>query len=432
VQQLYFEPNYSDNRHAFSSLANQIILSTKDTNNSSAGPARPAILSRIVGDLSVRESLFVFSVTRLIVLFVILITSSIVFAPPANTPFGPVHESNISLHNTSVGEVLSRVTMGADSAWLMNIAINGYEKEAFNTTTQHTWAYFPLYPLLLRAVAKVTGEFPLTGMALSSFFFLLALIFFHKTVSAFGYDENSANRAVFYLAAFPLSYFFSLAQTESLFLLLTVGCFYAAKRERWWLAGLCGALASATRFAGVFLLIPLAVLYWQNYRTRIRPQVVSLLLVPLGLVAFMIYLQSITGNAWAFANIQVTWGHSPGFFWRPLLTYLSDPLQLSAGWDFRLLNFAAAVTALVGAVVLLKRKEWAFGLFALVSILVPMSYQPLLQSFARYVMVIFPVFIVLALAGRSPRVDQVIRSVFIGLLCLMTALLAARVTIAFS
>ena len=81
---------------------------------------------------------------------------------------------------------------------------------------------------------------------------------------------------------------------------------------------------------------------------------------------------------------------------------------------------------------MLKRKEWALGLFVLVSIVVPMSTQPLLQSFARYVMVIFPVFIVLATCGRFPRVDQAIRALSIGLLCLMTALLAARVTIAFA
>lgn len=386
----------------------------------------------VAKDPSTRAAIFVFVLTRLLILFVILLSSSIVFEPPAATPFGSVHESNISLHSKPIGETLSRVTMGADSAWIMNIAINGYEKEPFNTATQHTWAYFPLYPMLLRSIARITGEFPLSGMALSSCFFLLALVVLHKTVGEFGYEQALADRVVFYLAAFPTSYFFSLAQTESLFLLLTVACFYAAKRQRWWLAGVCAALASATRFAGVFLLIPLAVLYWQSYRRRVRANVASLLLVPLGLAAFMIYLKFITGNALAFADIQVTWGHSAGFFWRPLLTYLSDPLRLGAGWDFRILNFAAAGTALACAVVLLKRGEWALGLFALLSIVVPMSSQPLLQSLARYVMVIFPVFIVLALAGRSPKVDQIIRSVCIGLLCLMSALLAARVTLAFA
>ncbi len=422
-------------------------MSANDTNHESLQKRRlVSAVRRVAVDASMRAGLFVFVLTRLLILFVILLSSRIVFEPTVNTPFGAVHESTISLHHQSVAATLRRVTSGADSAWLMNIAINGYEKEPFNTAAQHTWAYFPLYPLLWRWAAKLTGEFPLTGMALSNLFLLAALILLHRTVGAFGYEQRVADRTIFYVAAFPASYFFSLAQTESLFLLLMVSCLYAARRERWWLAGIVGALASATRFAGVFLLIPLGVLYWQAYRTtavkvnpaskrvsgRVKANVVALLLVPVGLSVYMLYLKSITGDAFAFAHIQVAWGHSAGFFWRPIFTYLTDPLLLSAGWDFRLLNFVAAMMALVCAAVLLKRGEWALGLFAAVSILVPMSSQPLLQSLARYVMVIFPVFIVLAVAGRSPRVDQTIRAIFIGLLCLMTAMLAAGVTLAFA
>ena len=404
---------------------------------------------RFLAASSTRSAFFAFTLTRLLILCVVLLSANLRFDPPVRDQFGEIHESNISLRNMSVPEVLRRVTLGADSLWIINIARAGYEKEPFNTNIQHTWAYFPLYPLLLHLAAKVTGDLPLTGIVLSSGLFLFALILLHKTVTEFGYEQVIADRTVFYVAAFPASYFFSLSQTESLFLLLTVGCLYAAKCQRWWLAGIVGALASATRFAGVFLVVPLAVLYWQNHRAsrsrgdrnlvskgqgegKLHTDVISLLLVPLGLIAFMVYLKEITGNALAFADIQVAWGHTAGMFWRPLVTYLTDPLRVSAGWDFRLLNFAAAVTALVCSIVLLKRREWALGLYAIVSIIVPLSYQPLLQSLARYVIVIFPVFMMLALAGRSPRVDHIIRAVFIGLLCLMSAMLAAHVTMAMS
>jgi hypothetical protein len=405
--------------------------------------------SRLLAASSTRSAFFAFTLTRLLILCVVLLSANLRFDPPVRDQFGEIHESNISLRNTSVPEALRRVALGADSLWIINIARGGYEKEPFNTNIQHTWAYFPLYPFLLRLAAKLTGDLPLTGIVLSSGLFLLALTLLHKTVTEFGYEQAIADRTVFYVAAFPVSYFFSLAQTESLFLLLTVGCFYAAKRQRWWLAGISGALASATRFAGVFLVVPLAALYWQNHRTsrsredrnlasksqgggKLQTDVISLLLVPLGLIVFMVYLKKITGNALAFADIQVAWGHAAVMFWRPLVAYLTDPWRISAGWDFRLLNFAAAVTALVCGIVLLKRREWALGLYALVSIIVPLSYQLSLQSLARYVIVIFPVFMVLALAGRSPRVDQIIGAVFIGLLCLMSAMLAVHVTMAMS
>lgn len=394
---------------------------------------------RLFKDPSLRSAIFSFTVTRLLILFVVLLSANIRFEPVVRDEFGDIHESNISLTNNRVADVLTRVTSGADSLWILNIARNGYEQEPFNTTTQHTWAYFPLYPLLLRLFATLTGNFPLTGIFLSSLMFMAALVFLYRLVIAFDYEPAVAERTVFYIAAFPVSYFFSLAQTESLFLLLTVSCIYAARRQRWWLAGMCGALASVTRFAGVFLIVPLAVMYWQQarsqkntQRTLIKTDVLSLLLVPLGLIAFMVYLRSITGDALAFAHIQTAWGHDAGTFWRPLLAYVQNPSQLSFRWDFRLLNFAAAITALGGGIAWFQKRNWAFALYTLISVLVPLSYQAGLQSIARYVMVIFPVFIMLALCGRAPRLDQVVRLVFIALLSLMSAMLAMRVTLALS
>ena len=49
-----------------------------------------------------------------------------------------------------------------------------------------------------------------TGMVLSHLFFFFALILLHKTALAFELDKDAANRAILYLAIFPVSYFFSL------------------------------------------------------------------------------------------------------------------------------------------------------------------------------------------------------------------------------
>ena len=61
-----------------------------------------------------------------------------------------------------------------------------------------------------------------------------------------------------------MSFFFSAVYTESLFLALSAGCFYLARRERWVWAGVLGGLAAATRSIGVLLVVPLAVLYLQE------------------------------------------------------------------------------------------------------------------------------------------------------------------------
>jgi hypothetical protein len=403
-------------------------------------PQAKGVIRGFLADSSTRSAFFAFTLTRALILLVVLLSANLRFQPVVRDQFGDIHESEISLGNSRPLEELRHITLGADSLWLINIARDGYEKESFNANIQHTWAYFPLYPILLRALGAVTGDLALTGIFLSSAFFLLALVLLYRTVIAFNYDPDTADRTVFYVAAFPVSYFFSLAQTESLFLLLTVASFYAARRGRWWLAGVCGALASGTRFAGVFLLVPLAILYWQqccsDARVKgvraIKANVAALLLVPLALFAFMVYLKRITGDAFAFADIQVAWGHTLGMFWRALFGYLSNPGQLSSGWDFRLLNFSAALFALIAGIVLLKKREWAMAFYGIISIIVPLSYQNSTQSLARYVMVIFPAFLILAWAGRFPRIDQIVRVIFIALLSLMSAMLAVRVTLALS
>jgi FtsH-binding integral membrane protein len=52
------------------------------------------------------------------------------------------------------------------------------------------------------------------------------------------------------------------------------------------------------------------------------------------------------------------------------------------------------------------------------------------MSMARYLSVCFPMFIALGATGRSPRVDTLIKVIFIALWGLMTVLFAGRFTMA--
>jgi hypothetical protein len=388
-------------------------------------------LRHISRDPSFRSAFFAFALTRAIIFFILILAGNA--KPEGLGPAfgGTVQEVTVSLREDGRAQRPGQTISAGDALWYMSIARNGYEKELFNVDQQHTWAFFPLYPLLVSLAAKVTGEFSLTAALLSNVFLLAALILMHKTALLFGGKSGDADRAVFYIAAFPLSYFFSLPFTESLFLLLTVASFHSAKKGWWWRAGILGALASATRLAGIFLLPALFVLYWQRHGVRKAPwRLLGLCLIPLGLVCYMLYLRSITGNALAFLDIQAKWDHRPNFFLRPLYDYVVNPLLLGARWDFRLLNFAAVVVGFVCCGVLLKRREWALAAYALLSLIMPLSATITLQSLARYVSVIFPVFIVLGSAGRRPAIDQSIRAVFMALLGLIAALFALHVSLA--
>ena len=387
-------------------------------------------LQRTLRDRSVRSALFTFALTRSLVFTIFILTTHLITVGEPKR-IGEYQQPVIELHGRSIFRLLRPLAIRGDGAWYISTAKEGYEHRAFDATVQRNWAFFPLYPLLLRMASKITGGFLLTGMLLSNICFLPALILLHKTALAFGLDEDGADRTIFYLAIFPTSYFFSLAQTESLFLLLTVGSFYAARRERWWVAGALGALASATRFSGIFLVPALALLYWQRHGFRLRANVLGLLLAPLGLLSFMLYLYLITGNAFAFKDVLVAWGRKSGFFLLTLFAYIVRFRVVVESWDFWLLNFAAAVMVLACGVVLLRRRQWSLALYTLLSIIAPLS-SLLLQSHARYALTIFPVFMVLAGWGRSPIVDQTIRTVFVVILGLMAALFAAHFSVAMS
>lgn len=347
--------------------------------------------------------------------------------------FFPGHTDATILARRAPLHVLRQEVLTADVNWSLGIAEHGYHPGPFNTEGPRNWAFFPLFPMILRLVSYLTGEFVLTGMALSHLFFFFGLFMLHRLCLRHGFTADDAGRCVSYIAFFPTSYFFSLPLTESLFFMLTVGSLYLAKQDRWWLAGLAGVFASATRTNGVLLMPALAVLYWQTHRPLrpLRKDILALLLVPLGLVSFMIYLKVTTGNPFAFKDTMAVWGREGGFFLRPLYDYLRHPGDIAVHWDFRLLNFLAAVLALVAGGVLLRRGQFALAVYTLLSVLVALS-SSLLQSQARYMTVVFPIFLVLAIWGRRPKVDRMVFAIFVVLFGLMTALFAAHFTLALS
>src|SRR3954452_19459149 len=136
-----------------------------------------------------------------------------------------------------------------DSVWYLGIAHDGYSGASS--------AFFPLYPLLVRAFA-VSGS---PGALLVSAYFVSltslfgALWLMHRLVALELGSDALARSAVMLLAVFPGALWFGVPYSESLFLLLSVGTFYAARTGRWWVAGALAALAAGTRSAGIVLVV---------------------------------------------------------------------------------------------------------------------------------------------------------------------------------
>ena len=344
------------------------------------------------------------------------------------------HHAFVSLDGHSLGADLRKTMLQADVVHYVTIAQDGYNRAPFSLGDgrSHEYAFFPLFPLLLWLLGRVTTDVILWGAVFSNLFFFLALVLLYKLTLEFGYEESVAGRTIFYLAAFPLSYFFSMPFTESLFVLLTVASFYAARRERWWLAGVMGLLASATRLTGIFLFPALLVLSWQMYRSLRIKKIAGLLLIPFGLFAYMLYSWWLSGDALAFKHAAEYWNRKPSlFFVSALFQYLAHPQTIAEAWNIHPVNAAAALLCFVCIYILARRREWALALYTLLSVVLPLS-SGVLQSMGRYTMGFFPVFIALAIVAKSERWDHVIRFVFVILLGIMTTLFAARFTNALS
>jgi hypothetical protein len=308
-----------------------------------------------------------------------------------------------------------------DSVWLVTIAEHGYGG-------QDRAAFFPLYPLLVELGGVLTTTPLLWAIALSCAAFVVALAALHR-LAVIEVGEEAARWAVLALALWPGALWFSAAYSESLFLMVSVGAVLAARTGRWGVAGGLGALAAATRSAGVLLLVPLFLLWWDARRRReaAAPELLWLALVPTGLAAFCGYLALVGLPADAPFSSQDTWHRSFAGPWagvrdgavaawdgaRQLVHGPPPPVYFDqAAGDALAIGrhnialFACLLLAVPAVVGALRRLPLAHGAYALSALLLPLSFpvgpQPLM-SLPRFQAVLYPLFLWLGLwLARGP------------------------------
>jgi len=298
-----------------------------------------------------------------------------------------------------------------DTGWYTDLALNGYQR-APGLDGQANWAFFPAFPGLASALSHLPGLTLFQAMLLiSNLAFLTALFLIHRFARD-EFDDRTADLAVVLLCAAPGSYVFSSAYTEALFLAALVGSLILMRDRRWLAAGAVAALAVLTRNLGVGLLLPYAWAGLERLRADPRPQVAELARLGLGglipvaaLLGLMAYMQVRTGDALAFVHIQQGWHRTLSDPFTPLLDGLLHPSQVH---DANLLGLAAGWLA-VGLLVLLAfMRRWFLLPLAAFLTLAPLAAG--VASFARYALVILPLWLVAAklLASRPQAANAVI------------------------
>jgi hypothetical protein len=311
----------------------------------------------------------------------------------------------------------------------MSVAQNGYV-HASDT------AFFPLWPLLIRGGAFLLGSstaaYYLAGLLLANLFFYLALVVLYALLSE-EFEPTVARNALHYLAFYPYALFFFAGYTESLFLLLCLAVFFFLQRGKtldWWFAGLCGFLAALTRSPGIVLTVPFLVLFLQRFwlyghykQTTWQQKLLVLapiILIPLGVVVYMLYLGYTKGNPLLFSTEEAaSWNRHlsapwTGIFFALQGLFVTSPLRI-----LNVLDLAFTLIPLFALLIGFRRIPIHYGLFALVMVIFSLAYPQgtfaPLTAVPRYMMVIFPIIAIFAQWGKHLRFDKLFMAFSVAL-----------------
>lgn len=289
-------------------------------------------------------------------------------------------------------------------------------------------AFFPIYPALISFFSRSNSHdlllslinSTITGLIISNVSFLFALIFLWELIKI-DFSKKIAFLTIILIVLFPTSFYFGSLYNESLFLLLSVLSFYSARKGNYFLAGVFGAVASATRIFGLFLFPALLI---EAYQQRIGwSKSLWILLIPLGLMIYMLYQFLTVGDPLAFYHLQKIVGeqHESGLTLLPQVYYRYIKMLLTV--DFRNPIFQTIILEFIVGIMFFvlpiygyfKKIKLSYLVYAMLGFLTP-TIQGSLSSVPRYVIVFFPSF--LALAIFLNKLPKLFRTFFVLLLFL--------------
>ncbi len=355
-------------------------------------------------------------------------------------------------------EPFMNAQVGWDSEFYLSIALRGYDdpkvrsvppdanaKPPLDRPLALNYAFFPVYPFLIRCLSlplALLGLTPiatatLAGVIISASATLVAMLAMYTWISA-EFDAATGWRSVFYWISFPTSFFLTQVYTEGLFVALSLSCLVAVQHQRWVWAGGLAAVATLTRAVGVALMIPMVLGWWQMYliersaqtpqtqtpQTQTHKQIAWQWLALLSpLIVHLIWRFSIWGSAFQivqakFFNCQLlnwsaAWGAWSNGFW----ALWGDNPATAVHYT---IEFSAIFLGFLACFATLKRYPGlsGYGLFILaVSLTCGTAW-----SMSRYLLTIPSVFIMLGQFGKYDLFDRIWSLLSILGLALLTAL----------
>jgi hypothetical protein len=298
-----------------------------------------------------------------------------------------------------------------DGLWYLEIVRRGYPRSIPPDITyfqvEARAAFFPLYPTLVRVVDRLTPGGDTVAALGVNFLLSLAAVVLVGVLARRLYDTDVAERAMVLFAVFPGSVVLSYAYAEALLIVLAALCLWFLLDERWLLAGVMAALATATRPNGLALVAACAVAAFLAIRARRDwSSLIAPLLAPIGFIGFQVFLAAHTDESWPWFRVQSeAWREGTSFGATAIsntLSFLTHPLASPTD-----ALTAASLAALLLGLWCLWRKPLPWPMIAYVAVIIGLMLLPAtVTARPRFLFTAFPLFI--SAAAWWPRRDRAI------------------------
>ncbi|MYQ55463.1 hypothetical protein GTW41_30655 [Streptomyces sp. SID4941] len=263
-----------------------------------------------------------------------------------------------------------------DANHYVHIARDGYfpaDAGPWTVSWDNREAFFPGFPLLLRAVHTVVPSWTAAGLLISLIAGAVAVVALSRIARSYVPEDTDGRRTALFFLLSPCAVFLAAGYTEALFLAFALPAWLAAQRHRWAWACALTALATTVRVSGLFLAAAIAVLFALSARTRRDWRgSVWLALPALPPAAYSWYLHAHTDDwmAWKHAQERGWYRefHTPWEAWTNTWHAAFDGLHTTGYAALFQAELAAMLVGLALVGLLVRHRRWPEAVYVALSL----------------------------------------------------------------
>lgn len=274
-----------------------------------------------------------------------------------------------------------------DGGHFVNIGEFGYRDNS-------QYVFFPLYPLLINILSKITHNYLISGLLINIVSSFLSIQLLYRLILR-DFGKDIAKKTILMLLFFPTSFFLLTTYSEGLFLFFAISTFYFLRQNKIALATLTCALASATRLAGIALFI---AIIFDFYSRGINKKNWYLIFGILGFSLYCWFLFVKTTDPFYFITAESNWKRFiaiPGLSFWEVINKLFEKGLINKAYFNSFIELIFATFGLGMSIRVFRFMPPAFGIYSFLSMILPLLSNSL-TSVPRFILPIFPIFVLIA------------------------------------